>query len=134
RLYRQDKSNFSRYLFYTTSDEKEKCITLLKTRKEPYVIIGPSLYEGIDLKDDQGRFNIIVKAPYSGIDNYTREKMKRYPFWYELETKEKLQQAIGRTNRHKDDWSKIYLMDSTLEKLIWKLPAYVTERIKKIKI
>lgn len=134
QLHRQDNKNFSRYLFYQTSDEKESCINLMKSSKKPLVIIGPSLYEGLDLKDDLGRFNIIVKAPYSGIDNYTREKMKRYPYWYERETKEKLMQAIGRTNRHIEDWSKVYLIDSSLDKLIWKLPEYITSRIKKFRI
>ena len=44
----------------------------------------------------------------------TKQKIKRYPFYYERETLEKLQQAIGRTNRNKDDWSITYMMDSML--------------------
>lgn len=130
-LLRYDNDNFNRYLFYESAEEKDFVIEKMKkdTESTPYVIIGPSLYEGIDLKDDLGRFNIIVKAPYSGLDDFTRNKIKRYPFWYERETIEKLQQAIGRTNRHKNDWSKVYLMDSLLDKLIWKLPNYITSRV-----
>lgn len=127
------KERAQRYLVYSTPEEKDTYINLMKNSDKPYVIIGPSLYEGIDLKDDLGRFNIIVKAPYAGISNYTRKKMERYPFWYERETLEKLQQAIGRTNRHQTDWSITYMMDSMLEKLCWKLPEYITKRITKKK-
>ena len=128
-------TNPKRYLFYETSQEKEACIELMKANTNiPYIIIGPSLYEGIDLKDDQGRFNIIVKTPYSGMSNYIRKKMERFSFWYERQTLEKLVQAIGRTNRHPNDWSKIYVMDSVAEKIIFKMPAFMTKRIQYFKV
>lgn len=128
-------TNPKRYLFYRTSQEKEACIDLMKSNSIiPYIIIGPSLYEGIDLKDDYGRFNVLVKAPYSGMDDYTKEKMVRYPFWYERVVLEKIEQSIGRTNRHIDDWSKTYLIDSSLEKLVSKLPEHITKRLKYQKI
>lgn len=122
--------NPKRYLFYETSEEKEACIELMKAQTNvPYVIVGPSLYEGIDLKQDSGRFNIIVKTPYSGIDDYIRKKMEIYNFWYERQTLEKLVQAIGRTNREVDDWSKTYIMDSVAEKIVFKMPEFITSRI-----
>lgn len=126
----------TRFLFYENSAEKDAHVATIRKFKGsiPYVIIGPSLYEGLDLKDDMGRLNILIKTPYAGIDNYTREKMKRFPFYYERETLEKIMQAIGRTNRHKDDWSVTYLLDSGLPKLVWKLPEYITSRMKNKKI
>lgn len=128
-------TNPKRYLFYEDSNEKEICIELMKSdSKTPYIIIGPSLYEGIDLKEDSGRFNILVKAPYSGMSDYTKEKMKRYPFWYERTVLEKIEQAIGRTNRSVDDWSETYLIDGVLEKLVFKLPDHITERLRYTKI
>lgn len=131
-LYRKDSNNFKRYLFYENSQEKDKHIETIRQSagKYPYIIIGPSLYEGLDLKNDLGRLNIVVKAPYAGMDNYTKQKMIRYPFYYARETREKLMQSIGRTNRNKTDWSITYLLDSSLEKLIWELPSYITNRIK----
>lgn len=127
--------NKKRYLFYSNSDEKETCIELMKSDTNiPYILIGPSLYEGLDLKDDSGRFNIIVKAPYQSLDDYTKEKMKRFTFWYERIVLEKLEQSIGRTNRHVNDYSRVYLLDSVLEKLIFKLPPHITKRLKFTKI
>jgi Rad3-related DNA helicase len=127
--------HYQRYLFYTNSTEKEECIKKMKDPKSPgYVIVGPSLYEGLDLAGDQGRFNIIVKAPYSGLTEYTKRKMKRFPFWYERQTLEKLVQAIGRTNRYVDDQSTVYLLDGLLEKLIFKTQDFISGRAKYIKL
>ncbi len=123
--------NIPRFLIYNTSDEKELFIDLMKTENYPFVIIGPSLYEGIDLKDDFGRFNILIKVPYAGLDDYIREKMKRYPFWYKRNTLQKITQAIGRTNRSVNDYSKVYLLDNCFEMLIWELPDYIINRLQK---
>lgn len=122
-------TNPKRYLFYSNSEEKEVCIELMKNSDLPYIIIGPSLYEGIDLKGDQGRFNILLKAPYSGMSDYVKEKMKRYPFWYNRVVLEKIEQAIGRTNREVNDWSHVYLIDGVLEKLMYQLPEHITSRL-----
>lgn len=122
-------NNPSRFLFYRTSEEKEKLIELQKTSNEPFVVVGPSLYEGLDLKQDQGRFNILVKVPYAGLDDYLRKKIERYPFWYERNTLEKIVQAIGRTNREVDDWSVVYLLDSGFEKMIVKTNQYIVDRL-----
>lgn len=128
-------TNPKRYLFYSNSEEKDSCIELMKANTSiPYIIIGPSLYEGLDLKHDQGRFNILIKAPYSGMNDYVKEKMKRYPFWYERSVLEKMAQAIGRTNRAIDDWSHVYLIDSVLEKLVFKLDEHITSRLRYTKI
>ena len=111
----------NRYLFYETSEEKEKCIEKMKSSDSiPYVIIGPSLYEGIDLKNSFGRFNILLKVPYTQYDDYAKQKSLRFKFWYERVAIERTVQAIGRTNRNPKDWSKVYLIDSCFENIIWK--------------
>lgn len=128
-------SNPRRYLFYSTSEEKEACIEMMKSESNiGYVIIGPSLYEGLDLKQEKGRFNIIVKVPYSGIDEYTKKKMQRFPFWYLRQTLEKLIQAIGRTNREIDDWSKTYILDSGADKIVYNMPEFMVERLKHFRL
>ena len=119
----------NRFLFYQSADEKQKMVELMKKSTKAYVIVGPSLYEGLDLKDAEGRFNILLKVPYSGIDDYAKQKMKRFPFWYERNTKEKIVQAIGRTNRHPNDYSKIYLIDACFDKIIHSCNDSITSRI-----
>ena len=121
--------NPNRFLFYRTAEEKEYLVEMMKTSKDPLVLIGPSLYEGLDLKDDLGRFNILIKVPYAALTDYTKKKSERFPFWYKRTTLEKITQAIGRTNRHKNDYSTTYLLDSLFDKLIWELPESVTSRL-----
>lgn len=111
----------SRFRFYKSATQKDACIKEMKSSKEPLIIVGPSLYEGLDMKYDDGRFNILLKVPYPGIDDYVRKKMERVGFWYERVTVEKIVQAIGRTNRAVDDWSVTYLLDSQFKKLFTKM-------------
>ena len=124
-----------RFLFYSTPDEKNYAMELIKSDdNKKYIIVGPSLYEGLDLSDDYGRFNILVKVPYSSMNQYVKAKMERYPKWYVNQTLEKTIQAIGRTNRNKNDWSKVYLMDSLFTKFAYNYfnNSYL-ERIRKFK-
>ena len=124
----------TRFLFYSNAEEKEKMVELMKQSTKPYIIVGPSLYEGLDLKDDQGRFNILMKVPYAGMDDYTKKKIDRFPFWYERNTLEKIGQAIGRTNRHTNDYSKVYLIDACFEKIIHNTSKSISDRVKYKKI
>ena len=116
----KDKEFVERFLFYSTPEEKNIAVEKIKSDDgKNYIIVGPSLYEGLSLDNDNGRFNILIKVPYSSLTNYLRKKIERYPNWYINNTKEKIIQAIGRTNRHKDDWSKTYLMDSCFKKFMY---------------
>lgn len=124
------KINLSRYLFYKTPEQKEEVIKRMKSEKG-LILVGPSLYEGLDLPGDEGRFNILIKVPYPGIDKYIKAKMERIPFWYDRVTLEKMVQAIGRTNRFVCDWSIVYLLDSLFERQIFKVQnSFITNRVR----
>ena len=124
----------SRFLFYNTTDEKEKCVEFMRKSNQPLILVGPSLYEGLDLKDDLGRFNILIKVPYAQMSDYVKKKTERFPFWYNRVTKEKIVQAIGRTNRHVEDYSKVYLLDSCFQKIIFETNDVIVSRLKNKKI
>lgn len=126
-----DYSDISnRFLFYDNYEEKENNLRLISNSDKPYILIGPSLTEGLDLKDDIGRFNILVKVPYPALTDYARRKMERFPFWYDRNTKEEIVQSIGRTNRSKNDYSTVYLMDSQFEKVIYDVNDEISSRLK----
>ena len=124
----------SRFLFYRDTKEKEYLIEQFKNSDLPYILVGPSLYEGIDLPDDKCRFQILVKAPYTQLNSYIKKKMTRYPFWYKRNCLEKIVQAIGRSNRHKNDWSKVYLLDNCFNSLIFETNDSIVERIEEKQI
>lgn len=120
----------NRFIFYSNAKEKEEMIELFRSSLNiPYIFVGPSLYEGIDLPDDKCRFQILVKVPYAQMTGYIKKKSERYPFWYKRNCIEKIIQAIGRSNRHVNDWSKVYLLDSCFDKIIYDCGDTIVERL-----
>ena len=86
---------------------------------EDSVLLSSSLWEGVDLKDDLSRFQIIAKTPYPNLgDKRTRIKMKKYPLWYKSQTIMKILQGIGRSIRSEKDWAKTYVLDSSAKELL----------------
>ncbi|ABK76851.1 Rad3-related DNA helicase [Cenarchaeum symbiosum A] len=83
------------------------------------VLLSASLWEGVDLKDDRSRFQIIAKAPYPGLgDKRTKIKQKKYPLWYSSQALTKLLQGFGRSIRNEDDRAVTYVLDSGVKDLI----------------
>ena len=86
---------------------------------KPTVLISPSLYLGVDLKDYLSRFQIIVKVPYPDLTDRKISAMKeRDPKWYNWNTILRLVQAYGRSIRSKDDFANTYILDSSISCLI----------------
>ncbi len=83
------------------------------------VLLSSSLWEGVDLKDDLSRFQIIAKIPYPPLsDKRTRTKMYKYPLWYSAQTLTRLLQGFGRSIRNERDWARTYVLDSKVHDLI----------------
>lgn len=107
-------------------------VDILRKCKRDSVLISPSLYEGVDLKDDLSRFQIVVKVPYMDLsDKRTSVKMRRSPNWYMWHTCIKFIQAIGRSIRNEDDYATTYVLDSKFNNIIYNkfVPSYVKEAI-----
>ena len=100
------------------------------------ILVGPSLLEGLDLKDDKSRFQIFFKVPYPSLgDPLVKAKMKAFPGWYDWKTGIAIQQGSGRSIRSKDDWAITYILDACFRSLINKqdfFPPSFQERIKTI--
>lgn len=102
-------------------------------RDEPTVLFSPSMTEGLDLKEDLSRFQIICKVPYPALDPYVRARMDRDPDWYQWQTALKLVQATGRSVRSKTDKAHTHILDADFANFIRqnnrKLPKYWTNSI-----
>jgi|TARA_B100001540_G_scaffold21134_1_gene17429 Rad3-related DNA helicases len=82
-------------------------------------LLSSSLWEGVDLKDDLSRFQIIAKAPYPMLsETRTKIKMQKFPLWYKAQTIMKLLQGFGRSIRDKNDWADTYVLDSAAHELL----------------
>ena len=102
--------------------EREKDIEEHKNSKEKSVIISPACWEGIDLADDNSRFQIIIKAPYLPLSDLRIKKKKKNPEfgnnWYFVYSLQKLIQGCGRSIRNENDFAKTYLLDKKCYSLI----------------
>ncbi len=77
------------------------------------VLISPSLYQGVDLKDELSRFQVLVKVPYPDLsERRTRVKLGRDPGWYDWQTALRLVQTYGRSVRSETDHAVTYVLDS----------------------
>lgn len=124
-----------RMLLYSGSQAKQELIEYHKNSKEPTILIGPTLNEGIDLPGDECRFIIMMKMPYPYIgDNLVKAKMDLFPNWYENETAKTVIQAIGRGIRSDNDWCMTYILDGCFSQLFNKtkdqFPMNIKERLK----
>ena len=120
---------------YDMAKERSGAIDLFN-RTEGKVLIGPSLLEGLDLKDDKSRFQIFFKVPYPSLgDPLVKAKMNTFPGWYDWKTGIAIQQGTGRSIRSKDDWAVTYILDACFRSLINKqgfFPPSFEERLKTI--
>lgn len=125
----QNSNSPHRYIFYTDAFSKQKALEKLQKSKNG-VLIGPSLLEGLDLKDDLARFLIFAKVPYPMLDEYNSKKMKLMPEWYGWKTLTNVMQGLGRGVRTPSDWCASYFLDSCFNYVFKKsrAPKYITSR------
>lgn len=85
------------------------------------VLLSSSLWEGVDLKDDLSRFQIIAKVPYPNYkEKRTKAKMDKFPLWYTSQTLTKLLQGFGRSIRSQDDFARTYVLDTAVNNVFFK--------------
>lgn len=98
---------------YNGTSEKLNLLENIRDLPDDCVLVGPSLFTGIDLPDDLGRFNIIVKLAFPNVANGLWKRRFDYSKdVYFGETAAVLEQSAGRTTRHCDDYSTTYVIDS----------------------
>ena len=105
--------NNPRLLIHTTKN-RDKILQKHISFPQPTVIITPSMTEGVDLKYELSRFQILCKIPYPYLmDKQIQFKMKMQPWWYNYETAKTIIQALGRSVRTEDDHAVSYILDSS---------------------
>ena len=99
------------------SDNRDTILEKHKKSRKPTVLISPSMTEGVDLKGELSRFQIICKVPYPYLgDKLIKKKMNKWKWWYPLQTAKTIVQAVGRSVRSNDDSAVTYILDSDFER------------------
>jgi Rad3-related DNA helicase len=106
------------------------------TEGEPTILCGPGFIEGLDLKNDFARFNIMMKLPFMSLaDPLIKRKSEEFPEWYALQTALSIIQALGRGNRSETDWCVNYILDLMWKKFYFEnkrvlIPQYIQDAIR----
>ena len=101
-----------RLIFHNTEDRVKKLEEHIHS-KQPTVLVSPSMQEGVDLKDDLSRFQIICKVPYPYLgDKIVKKRMGRWDWWYSFETAKTVIQSLGRSIRNETDHAVSYILDA----------------------
>jgi hypothetical protein len=103
----------SKRLLTHKSEDREDVLNQHISSKEPTVLVTPSMTEGVDLKGDASRFQIICKVPYPYLgDKLVQKRMRKWSWWYPLQTAKTVIQSLGRSIRSSDDFAVSYILDS----------------------
>lgn len=103
-------------------------------QSENTILIAPALHEGLDLKDEFGRFQILCKVPYpSKGDPQVAARMELSSGYYEWKTACKLVQSTGRIVRHEEDYGVTYILDEDFRRFFRNtediLPSWFKEAV-----
>jgi ATP-dependent DNA helicase DinG len=100
-------------LLIHTPDNRDEILEKHKRSKNATVLLSPSMTEGVDLKDDLSRFQIIMKVPYPYLgDKLIKKKMNKYDWYYGYATAKTVVQSVGRSVRNDKDIAVTYILDS----------------------
>jgi Rad3-related DNA helicase len=102
----------SRLLMHN-SENRDAILKKHINSKKPTVLLSPSMTEGVDLKGDISRFQVLCKVPYPYLgDKLIRKKMHKWRWWYPLQTAKTIVQSVGRSVRSSDDHAVTYILDA----------------------
>jgi ATP-dependent DNA helicase DinG len=103
----------SKRLLTHGSENREDILNQHISSKEPTVLVSPSMTEGVDLKGDLSRFQILCKVPYPYLgDKLVQKRMRKWSWWYPLQTAKTIIQSLGRSIRSADDHAISYILDA----------------------
>lgn len=124
-----------RFLFQGDFNNDKQAMLEEHALKHASVIVAPSMAEGLDLKDDLARFQVIAKVPWPSLgDKVIRERASRDERYFAYLAALKLVQSYGRVVRSKTDWGHTYIVDTGFESFFARnynlIPAWVREALR----
>lgn len=125
------RSRFVHQYKYPNKDDMLR----VHAKKPDSIILAPAMHEGIDLRDDLSRFQIICKVPYANMhdDKQLARRVEVDPYLYDWMTAIKLVQCYGRSVRSDSDYADTYILDSSIFRFLDQakrmMPDWFTEAI-----
>lgn len=130
-------SQYQRYMhsnWTQQGDVTSQVISRFKETPPPIALISPSITTGYDFLGDFARYQIVVKLPFPNLkaSKVDQERERLDPTLGIYQMWQALAQEFGRADRAEDDWQRFYILDNTIEKMMFRysdlappwLPAY----------
>ena len=104
-------------LLFVGGESRNEVLKEFNESKDDAIIIGASIKDGVDLKGDLCRFQIIFKVPYPQLNEQVKYRKSLDPSWYYYQAVMAIMQAYGRGIRDKEDYCDMYIIDSNFKRL-----------------
>jgi Rad3-related DNA helicase len=120
-----------RLLIHDSTNRDETVEYHCETSK-PTVLVSPSMMEGVDLRNERSRFQIVCKIPFPFLgDQVVQKRMKKDEKWYDHQTVRQVVQALGRSIRNDKDHAVTYILDSDWKRFFYRTKDMFPEEITK---
>jgi ATP-dependent DNA helicase DinG len=94
------------------STNRDEVLKLHVKSSDPTVLLSPSMMEGVDLRDELSRFQVLCKVPFPYLgDLVVKKRMETNGKWYPYTTAKSIIQALGRSIRSESDHAVSYILD-----------------------
>lgn len=126
-----------RRLLIHDASTREKSLNHHLESKLNTVLVSPSMINGIDLKDELSRFQIILKVPFPNLrSTKIKKRLETNPDWYNWKTSIDIMQSYGRSIRNDEDWAETYILDECFDQILNNkiVPKYFLEALKTKKL
>jgi Rad3-related DNA helicase len=104
-------------LLFVGGESRNQVLKEFSESKKNAILIGASIKDGVDLKGDLCRYQIIFKVPYPQLNEQVKYRKSLDPSWYYYQAVMAIMQAYGRGIRDEDDYCDMYIIDSNFKKL-----------------
>lgn len=101
-------------------DDREGSIERwLRDKRKSSVFISTAMTDGLDLRGDLCRYQIYVQVAYPPLTDARAKRRLELgnELWYNYQAIEDVEQGSGRATRSEDDWSEMFVLDSTFSRL-----------------
>lgn len=108
-----------RFIFHTSENKQDMYQKFLDSKpEEGRILVASGMYEGLDLPEDLGRWQVLAKVPWPSLmDPSTAHQAKKDQEWYQWQTLKDVIQACGRICRTPTDFGVSYILDGSFERL-----------------
>ncbi len=125
-----------RFMWHDHTNKSSVYQEFLRTgARQGRILVGSGLHEGVDLKGDLARWQVLTKLPTPDLGNpAVALKAERDPEWYDSETVMAFTQACGRVCRGPTDYGITYLFDMKIIRLYeerkYMFPSWLREAMR----